>query len=146
MSKIIEIAISKNSGSEMKSVESAETVPGKGLLYDRHFKDNNDKKSQITLIEVENIKHFNEASNTFIPSINFRRNLVTEGIRLNQLVGSEFLIGDIKVKAHDLCRPCKYLQNLLKQENFVKDFLLKGGLRCEILTGGRIFVGDNVQC
>ena len=146
MSKIIEIAISKNSGSEMKSVESAETVPGKGLLYDRHFKDNNDKKSQITLIEVENIKHFNKASNTFIPSINFRRNLVTEGIRLNQLVGSEFLIGDVKVKAHDLCRPCKYLQNLLKQKNFVKDFLLKGGLRCEILIGGRIFVGDNIQC
>ena len=146
MGKVYKIAISQKFRSSMQDVNNIEAIAGKGLIGDRHFRNDNEKKSQITLIEVENIKHYNKASNTFIPSINFRRNLVTEGIRLNQLVGSEFLIGDVKVKAHDLCRPCKYLQNLLKQKNFVKDFLLKGGLRCEILIGGRIFVGDNIQC
>ena len=51
----------------------------------------------------------------------------------------------MKVKAHDLCRPCKYLQESLKQKNLVKELLHKAGLRCEILTSGKIFVGDKIK-
>ena len=61
------------------------------------------------------------------------------------MIGSKFYIGEVKVKAHDLCRPCKYLQESLKQKNLVKEFLRKGGLRCEILTNGKIFVGDEIK-
>ena len=118
---------------------------GKGLINDAHFKKNNDKRCQITLIEIENIKHYNKISGTNIQAVNFRRNIVTEGIKLNALVGSEFFIGEVKVKAHDLCRPCKYLQESLNQKNLVKELLRKGGLRCEILTNGKIFVGDEIK-
>ena len=51
----------------------------------------------------------------------------------------------MKVKAHDLCQPCKELQDKLKQENFVKKLLNRGGLRCEILTNGKIFIGDEIK-
>ena len=54
-------------------------------------------------------------------------------------------IGNVKIKAHDLCRPCKYLQESLNQKNLVKELLLKAGLRCEILTSGKIFVGDVIK-
>ena len=77
--------------------------------------------------------------------MNFRRNIITEGIELNKLVNKEFLIGSVKVKGHDLCRPCKYLQDLLGQENFVKKLIFKGGLRCEILLSGKIFVNDIIK-
>ena len=60
-------------------------------------------------------------------------------------MGKEFFIGDIKLKAHDLCRPCKYLQETLNQENTIKELLLKGGLRCEILKDGKIVVGDEIN-
>ena len=33
----------------------------------------------------------------------------------------------------------------LKQNNFIKEFLHKGGLRCEILSNGRINVGDIIK-
>ena len=145
MPKVIEIAISKGSGSVMKNVDSIESIAGKGLLNDRHFKEGNEKKSQITLIEIENINHYNQITRTSIPPKDFRRNIVTEGIKLNALVGSEFFIGEVKVKAHDLCRPCKYLQESLNQKNLVKELLRKGGLRCEILTNGKIFVGDEIK-
>ena len=145
MPKVIEIAISESSGRVMKNVDSVESFAGKGLLNDRHFKEGNEKKSQITLIEIENINHYNQISRTSIPSKDFRRNIITEGIRLNELVGSEFFIGEVKVKAHDLCRPCKYLQESLNQKNLVKELLRKGGLRCEILTNGKIFVGDEIK-
>ena len=145
MPKVIEIAISENSGKVMKNVDSVESITGKGLLNDRHFKEDNEKKSQITLIEIENINHYNQISKTSILPKDFRRNIITEGINLNELVGSEFFISNVKVKAHDLCRPCKYLQESLKQKNLVKELLHKAGLRCEILTSGEIFVGDKIK-
>ena len=110
MSKVYQIAISRNSKGKMESVDSIETVAGKGIVGDRHFKDQNEKKCQITLIEFENINYYNELSQTSILPIDFRRNIITEGIELNQLVGKEFFIGSVKVKAHDLCRPCTYFQ------------------------------------
>ena len=145
MSKVIEIAISESPGQIMKSVNSVKSIAGKGLFNDRHFKEDNEKKSQITLIEIENINHYNQISKTSILPKDFRRNIITKGIKLNELVGSEFFIGEVKVRAHDLCKPCKYLQEILKQKNLVKELLLKGGLRCEILSNGKISIGDKIK-
>ena len=146
MSKVIGIAISENPKGAIRSVNSVKAIAGKGLVNEYHFKNDNDKRCQITLIEIENINYYNHKYGVSIPSISFRRNIITEGIRLNELEGSEFLIGKVKVKAHDLCRPCKYLQEFLKQKNIIREFLQKGGLRCEILTDGEIFVDDKIKC
>ena len=146
MGKVVKIGISKVQGNQIIDVKEVQAIQGKGLLNDRFFKENNHKKTQITLIEIENINYYNKISTTKIAAINFRRNIVTEGIILNNLLNSEFYIGEVKVKAHDLCRPCKYLQESLHQTNLVKELLQKGGLRCEILTNGKIFVGDKIEC
>ncbi len=145
MSKVVEIAVSENPRGQMKSVNNVEAIAGKGLVNHYHFKNDNEKRRQITLIEIENINHYNKISETSIMSAEFRRNIVTEGIKLNELVGSEFFIGDIKVKAHDLCTPCKFLQDTLKQKSLVKIMWKKSGIRCEILTNGKIFVGDEIK-
>ena len=144
MSQVIQIGIHESRGDEVRAIDTVEAVKGKGLVNNRHFKENNEKKSQITLIEIENINYYNKISKTLIASINFRRNIITSGIRLNELLNKEFYIGKVRVKAHDLCRPCKYLQELLKQNNIIKEFLHKGGLRCEILTNGKIYIGDKI--
>ena len=144
MAKVIEIGISEKLKGKMQRANNVQAVTGKGIVNDRYFKENNHKKSQITLIEVENINYYNKISGTDILPINFRRNIITEGIKLNELVGKEFFIGKVQVKAHDLCRPCKYLQDTLKQKNLVKEFLFKGGLRCEILSDGEIAIGDKI--
>ena len=128
MSKVVEIAVSENPRGQMKSVNNVEAIAGKGLVNHYHFKNDNEKRRQITLIEIENINYFNKISGTTIPPID-----------------SEFFIGNVKVKAHDLCRPCKYLQESLKQKNLVKELLHKSGLRCEILTSGKIFVDDEIK-
>tara|TARA_B000000460_G_C21376822_1_gene332088 strand:+ start:146 stop:586 length:441 start_codon:yes stop_codon:yes gene_type:complete len=145
MGKVFEIAISEKSKGEMESMDCVEVITGKGLVGDRHFKENNENRSQITLIEIENINYYNKISRSKIEAIKFRRNIITEGIKLNDLVGSKFFIGKVKFKAHDLCRPCKYLQDSLKQKNLIKELLRKGGLRCEILTNGKISVGDEIK-
>ena len=144
MGKVLEIGISENKSSKIVSVNEVEAIKGKGLIGEKHFKEDNKKRSQITLIEIENINHYNKITGTKIPAINFLRNIVTEGVRLNALISKEFFIGNVKVKAHDLCRPCKNLQEFLQQKNTVKELLYTGGLRCEILSSGKIFINDQI--
>jgi len=143
--KVVKIGISKEHGGQIKSVNEVEATAGRGLSNDRHSKQNNEDKSQLTLIEIENVNFYNKISNTKIPALDFRRNIVTEGIKLNDLVNSEFAIGNVKVKAHDLCRPCISLQKSLERHDVVKKFLQTGGLRCEILSNGKIHVGDIIK-
>ena len=64
---------------------------------------------------------------------------------VDELLKKEFFLGNVKLKAHDLCRPCKYLQESLNQNNIIKEFLQTGGLRCEILSNGKIFVDDIIR-
>ena len=144
MSKVVKIGICKNKGDKIVNLSNVKAIKGKGLVNERHFRENNKKRCQITLIEIENINHYNKITGTTIPPINFLRNIVTEGIRLNELVGKEFFIGAVKVKAHDLCKPCKYLQESLQQKNILKELLYTGGLRCEILSSGKIYINDQI--
>jgi len=142
--KVVKIGISKKKGNKIVNLNEVKAIKGKGLLNERHFKENNEKRCQITLIEIENINHYNKTNGSSIPAINFLRNIVTEGIRLNELVGKEFSIGTVKLKAHDLCRPCRYLQESLQQKNIVQELLHTAGLRCEILSSGKIYINDQI--
>jgi len=145
MSEVSKICITNKSSEEMQDVNTVEVIANKGIVNDRYFSENNDQDLQITLIESENIDYYNKISETNIPYISFRRNIITKGIRLNDLVGKEILIGNVKIKGHRLCAPCRYLQEMLKQKNLVKKLLNRGGLRCEILTDGIISVNDPIK-
>ena len=46
-------------------------------------------------------------------------------------MGKKFFIGKVQVEGIDLCRPCRHLTEMLNQENILKEFLRKGGLRCQ---------------
>ena len=148
MSIVEKICITEKSGEEMQDVSSVEVIASKGIVNDRYFNDNNEQDIQITLIESENIDYFNEKSKTNIPYIDFRRNIITKGIRLNELVGKIILMGEVRIKGHRLCDPCKYLQEKLQQKNLFKNLsnlYKRGGLRCEILSNGRISINDKIK-
>ena len=145
MGQVVQIGIVNSKGDQIQKVDVVEAIKGKGLLNDRKFEENNQNERQVTLIEIENINHFNKISKTNIPAVDFRRNIITKNIKLNDLLDKEFFVGNVKLKAHDLCRPCKYLQEKLKQENFIKEFLHTGGLRCEIMSSGKISIGDLIR-
>ena len=144
MGKVLEIGISENKSNKIVNVNDVTAIKGKGLVGEKHYKKDNNKRCQITLIEIESINRYNKITGTTIPAINFLRNIITEGIQLNVLIGKEFFIGAVKVKAHDLCRPCKNLQKSFQQKNTVKELLHTGGLRCEILSNGKICVEDQI--
>ena len=147
MSKIIEIGITKKNNQKLKieKVNNIEVVAGKGIKGDRNYHDYNEARKQITLIESESIDYYNQKFNTNFSYLDLRRNLVTKDIRLNDLIGKKLSIGQIDIQVHDLCRPCNYLQEILGKDNIIKEFLNRGGLRCEILISGNIKVGDEIK-
>jgi MOSC domain-containing protein YiiM len=77
--------------------------------------------------------------------VNFRRNIVTKGIQLNNLIGKKILVGNVEVEGIDLCRPCRHLTEVLGQDNILKEFLRRGGLRCQVLSSSSIKVGDKIK-
>ena len=145
MSKVFKLGITNNNNKDIKEVESIEVLANKGVVGDRHFNEFNDPYCQLTLIESENIDQYNEKYDLDIPYINFRRNIVTQGIQLNDLIGKKLMIGKVKVEGIDLCRPCKHLTEILGQTNILKEFLRRGGLRCHILSSSKIKVGDKIK-
>ena len=144
MSTVFEIGITEKNNQEIERKETIEVIASKGIIGDRYFHDFNGDREQITLIESENIDYYNKNFNTNFNYLDFRRNIVTKNIELNSLMGKTILVGKIRLKVNDLCRPCKNLQNRLGQNNIIKEFLKRGGLRCEILTSGFINVGDKI--
>ena len=145
MGKIIQIGIAKLKHNPIDRVELIEVVAGKGIKGDRKFQDNNTKDQQLTLIESENIDYYNKKYNSNFSYLDFRRNLITKNIELNELVNKTFFIAKIKLKGIDLCRPCIELEKKLGAKNYLKEFLRRGGLRCEILNSGTIKVGDEIS-
>jgi|TARA_B110000914_G_scaffold33215_1_gene26034 MOSC domain-containing protein YiiM len=57
----------------------------------------------------------------------------------------KILVGDVKIEVIDLCRPCRHLQERLDQTNIIKEFLRRGGLKCQILNLSKIKVGDIIE-
>ena len=145
MSKVFKLGITKLNNQKINEVSSIKVIENKGIVGDRHFKDYNDPYCQLSLIEAENIDYYNFKYGLNIPYVDFRRNIITQGIRLNELINKKILIGSTKLEGVDLCRPCKHLTEVLNQKNILKEFLRKGGLRCQILSSSNIYVGDEIK-
>ena len=145
MSKVLKLGITKDSNKEIEEVSSIEVLANKGVVGDRHFDEYNDPYNQLTLIESENIDYYNTKYGLDIPYKDFRRNVVTKGIQLNDLIGKKIKIGNVEVEGIDLCRPCRHLTEVLNQSNILKEFLRRGGLRCQILNSSTINVDDEIK-
>ena len=145
MSKIIKIGITEINNKTINEVNVIDLVTGKGVLGDRHFKDYNDPFNHLSIIESESIDEYNKKYNLNIPYLNFRRNIITRGIKLNDLIDKKILIGNVQLNVIDLCRPCRHLSEKLGKDNIIKELLRKGGIRCEILNDGKISTGDQIK-
>jgi MOSC domain-containing protein YiiM len=148
---LIGIAIAARAKAPMESVPSVEVVAGEGIVGDRYgagvgaaqFQGRRSPEKEVTLIACEAIEAANDEFNYTIEHLDTRRNLLTEGVPLNDLVGKTFRVGPVLLKGLELCEPCGYLEK--RTFAGIKEALKhRGGLRCCVLEGGAIQVGDAV--
>jgi MOSC domain-containing protein YiiM len=147
--RVVAIYTAPAEGKPMELRDEVHALAGKGLEGDRYATAagtysgvrRSDAERAVTLIEREAIQ--DAATGVELDESETRRNIVTEGIRLNPLVGKEFTVGGVRMRGVDLAHPCTYLEGLTRPG--VRTALTdRGGLRAEILEDGDIHVGDPV--
>ena len=141
----MKLGIAEKNNFPINEMDSIKVLANQGIVGDRHFSKFNDADNQLSLIESENIDHYNMKYGLNIPYLDFRRNVVTKGVLLNDLVGKRFFVGEVELEGIDLCRPCRHLCEVLNQDNIIKEFLRKGGIRCQILSSSNLNVGDKIR-
>ena len=145
MGKIKAINISNLDGENTFYINQAILNKNKGIVNDRYYENFKESCEQVTLIESEKIDDFNKKIRKKIDHKDFRRNIITSGIDLNELLNKKIQINNVVLKIHELCQPCKYLQNKLEVKNLVKLLAFKSGVRAEIMKSGLISTYDKIK-
>jgi MOSC domain-containing protein YiiM len=143
------IYIAPARGEPTEFVGEIHVIPGKGIEGDRYFyqpgtRDVYSKPGQeLTLIEIESIEAICQEEGIQITPDQTRRNSVTRGVSLNDLVGCVFNVGNIQLRGIRLCEPCNYLANRT-DPRILHSMAHRGGLRAEIISDGIIHLNDAI--
>jgi MOSC domain-containing protein len=146
------IHIAPRAEEETHPLEAVSVVAGQGIEGDRYFRAGGDgtfyeeeKHGQdLTLIEAEAIEGLSADTGIELGPGEARRNVVTRGVALNDLVGRRFTVGEVEAVGNRLCDPCSHLEKLT-QPGVLKGLVERGGLRADVVRGGAIRVGDELR-
>jgi MOSC domain-containing protein YiiM len=142
------IFVAPSRGAAMTAVASVVAVAGRGLEGDRYFATRRRlpgaaaDEREVTLIEAEVLEALAAGGLPLTPGAS-RRNLVTRGVALNDLVGTTWSIGEVVLRGQLLCEPCTRLARTTSRE-VMRALVHRGGLRAQIVTGGTLRVGDPI--
>jgi len=150
--RLVAIYVAPTGGAPMEARERVDAVAGAGLDGDRYqrgvgtYSGAGSKPRDVTLIEREAIEAVGrEAGGLDVHEDQTRRNLVTEGVALNHLVGREFRVGAVRMRGVELAEPCVYLEQLTGVVGARGALVHRGGLQAEILDDGELRVGDPIE-
>ena len=136
------IFISAEHGELPQPVESVAAIAGKGLVGNRHF-DEGEPGQELTLIEAEALEALEAEHGIRLDGAASRRNVLTRGVSLNDLVGRRFRVGELECRGIELCEPCLHLEQMT-QPGIINGLVHRAGLNAQILVGGELRPGDPV--
>jgi hypothetical protein len=137
------ILIAADAEAPLARVEQVAALPGRGLAGDRYAAGRGTFSApgrgyELTLVEAEVLGEIELAWEQA------RRNIVTRGIPLNGLVGKRFRIGNVECVGRRLAEPCAHLEKLARP-GLLRPLVHRGGLRADIVDGGTVHLGDEIQ-
>ena len=146
-----QIFIAERPGQPMRSVDEARGEAGCGLVGDRHFRPDGvpalGKRGEVqdlSLVEAEVLESLGDEHGIALAGSETRRNIVTRGIRLNDLIGRQFRLGGLLCEGTELCEPCSHMQKKVGKP-ILKPLVHRGGLRARILSSGTVQVGEAID-
>jgi len=147
---LLAIHITPKAGQPMTTLAEVEAVVGRGLAGDRYyekagaFSKNPGTGREVTLIEAEALASLKAEYGIDLAANLTRRNLLTQGVPLNHLVGREFRIGYVVLRGMRLCEPCRRVESL-SGTACRKGLVHRGGLRADLVQGGILRVGAKIE-
>lgn len=148
--EVLSIHITSKAEQPMVGVSEIKAIAGEGLEGDRYllhtgtYSETPGSGRNVTLIAEEALAELERDYGVKLAAGESRRNIMTRGVALNALVDREFTVGEVRLRGTRLCEPCDYVERLIGQAGVTKGLVHRGGLRCDILTGGVIRVGDAI--
>lgn len=130
-------------------VERVRVVAGRGPEGDRHYRGEPLEPNEpgighdLTLIEAEAVEALAERG-IELTAGEARRNVVTRGVALNDLVGRPFRVGEVRCVGVEPCDPCRHLERLTRP-GVLRGLAGRGGLSADVVAGGEIARGDPVE-
>jgi MOSC domain-containing protein YiiM len=136
---VVAIHLAAEHGSSVGPVSSVHARAGMGLEGDRHFHGDGDAApgEALTLVEEEVVAEVG------LPPGATRRQVTVRGVRLNELIGRRFRVGEVECYGVEICEPCLILESNTRP-GIIKDLVHRGGINADILTDGTISVGDQI--
>lgn len=135
----------------MRSHDTIELVPGRGITGDRYhldvehgfYSEKPEDGRQVTLFEAEALADILRDYKIELAAADHRRNITTNGVALNHLVGRRFRVGACLLEATRLSIPCRHIEEILGKPVF-DPMVHRSGLNCRILEGGTVRIGDTI--
>ncbi len=141
MAEIISIHVVENRNAAAESYNHVTVRPNFGIVGD--YRSEKFQIGQITLIEAETIDTMSHKLGYDIPAGASRRQIMVKDINLNELIGQNLRLGQILVRVESKCKPCNNIEKKIGPG--AKDAMNdKGGIRCRIIEGGNLHVGDKI--
>lgn len=139
------IFVASEPGELPAPVQHVRAYAGHGLEGNRYYWADGDAPSgrAVTLIAAEAMEAVASEGDVSIEPAATRRNVLTRGIDVNELVGKRFRMGTVECEGVELCEPCAHLESMT-QPGVIKAFVHRGGLNADILTDGEISIGDPI--
>ena len=141
MAEIISIHVVQKKNAAAESCNHVTVRSNFGIIGD--YRSEKFQIGQITLIEADTIDAMSRKLGYDIPDGTSRRQIMVKGVKLNELIGRNLRIGQILVRVETKCNPCKKMEKTIGPgaKNAMDD---KGGIRCRIIEGGNLHVGDKI--
>jgi len=142
--------LAPSAGAPMRLRTEVRTAPGgRGLEGDRYARAaghwSGNRSEPLTLVSAEALDEVAARLGRPIDPGSVRRNVVTRGVMLQDLVGRVFRIGEVTLEGTRPCDPCRYLEELSGVPGLLDGLAGRGGLRAAIRSEGTIRIGDRVE-
>ena len=146
--KVAFLYVAPKSADAMISVPQVKAFADRGLEGDRFFRDSwmeaKRPDKAVTFIEEETLELAAAELGTEMFANKTRRNIVTLGVPLIDLLHRQFTVGGVVMRGLRLFEPCSHLEKVSKLPGIFRALEHRSGLKAEILNDGTIRVGDTI--
>jgi MOSC domain-containing protein YiiM len=134
----------------MEQVERVEAVAGRGLAGDRYCRGtgyySGFDECEVTLIEASAIETIDEEFGIDLGDGRHRRNVVTAGVSVHELLDERFRLGDAELVGTRPRPPCVHVEEVAEEDGVARALgENRGGICAHVAEGGTIEPGDGIE-